>query len=421
MDLPCPAGFVVDDRLASCESVHVYIHQINQGWDIVMDDVQISTISTKEPSLTPTFTPTEYTPDVTNSPTTHPTSLPTVTSITSCPDAETASIIVSAGPIMLAKSDLLCILTKAVQQSDGTLSNIAPVARSYDGRAWEPSAGDFAERLLHNTEFGDYNTGTQLNLPELSAGEKYYLTSYSYDIDEESEVARLLESATFGTRAEDLLSWNKGIATADAASQWIQEQINKPMTSHRDFFRRRVNPRFPNPRSIGRSDHPCNSLTRWRAFTFSNKDGDLWWHRQSLIASFKEGDVHVTIKLNGHLRTVVPPGSIVFDNQDYMFEYNTEYQMCHRPEEKSGGRVYLRMEDESCQWFKNPLIAFHPDSIQPSKILNLPNITQTIFQSIDEARSNSEEFILFNGINHTSCDQLNDVTELNDAPVFGKV
>jgi len=124
------------------------------------------------------------------------------------------------------------------------------------------------------------------------------------------------------------------------------------------------------------------------------------------------------------VRTVVHPGSIVFDNPDFIFQYNREYEMCRLPDERSTGRVYLRMdnEDDGCQWFENPLIAFYSDSIQPPQVLNLPNIFQSVLQPIDEVRSEGGEFIYFNGIDDpTTCNQLNDVTELNDSPVFGKV
>ena len=256
-------GFMVDDRLASCESVHVYIHEINPGWDIVMDEIHIVPANTQAPSLLSTSPPTDNIPDPTKFPSTHPTSLPTVASVTSCPLPDAPPVSVSAGPIMLAKSEFLCILTKALRESDGTLSNIAPVARSYDGRAWEPSAGEFATQLLHQIDFGNYNAGTQINLPELAVGEEYYLTSYSYNTDEESQVARLFESATFGTRAQDLSAWDKGAVTAETVTEWIKEQINKPPTSHREFFRRRVNPRVSVDRMMFVSYHVpiCCSLS----------------------------------------------------------------------------------------------------------------------------------------------------------------
>ena len=266
-------GFEVDDRLASCKTVHVYIHQVNKLWDIVMDDLQISAPDTEAPSLMVTAAPTDDTPDVTNAPTSPPTSMPTVAAVTNCPDVGSSPITVSAGPIMLGKSNNLCILTKAVASTDGSLSNVAPVARSYDGNAWEKSAGEFATQLFQGSEFGDYAAGTQMILPALGAGEQYYLTSYSHSISQEDSVARLLETATFGSTATELAAWDKGDVTEATVSEWIQEQIEKPMTSHREYFRRRVNPRLPNPRQIGRSDHPCDGLTRWRKYSFSKKDG----------------------------------------------------------------------------------------------------------------------------------------------------
>lgn len=34
-------SFAVTDELAACESVEVWIHQINRSWNIEVDDVQI--------------------------------------------------------------------------------------------------------------------------------------------------------------------------------------------------------------------------------------------------------------------------------------------------------------------------------------------------------------------------------------------
>lgn len=342
---------MVDDRLSSCDSVHLYINEVNNDWDIVIDDVHITAGNTQAPSFLSTAAPTDNAPNPTNVPTTHPTSLPTVVSATDCPLVGAPSKIIPAGPIMLAKSNSLCILTKAVEDVDGSLSYVSPVARSYEGRAWEPSAGEFATQLLYEVEFADYSSGTQINLPQLSVGEQYYLTSYTYSVSHVEALARLFETATFGTRAQDLDAWDKGDVTTVTVSEWIQEQISKPMTSHREFFRRRVNPRFPNPKSIGRSDHPCNKLSRWRKYAFSKKDGDLWWFRQYLSTTYRDGDEYVTVKLNGHMRTMVPPGSIVFQDTDNIFEYNRIYELCRLPDERAYGRVYLKVED-GCRWFE---------------------------------------------------------------------
>lgn len=156
------------------------------------------------------------------------------------------------------------------------------------------------------------------------------------------------------------------------------------------------------------------------AITF--QDGDLWWFRQYFSTSYRDGDEYVSVKLNGHVRTVVYPGSIVFDNPYYVFEYNKEYEVCRLPEEHAFGRVYLQVEDDSCQWFENPFIVFYPDSIQPPKVLHLPNISESVIEPIDVIRSEGGEFIYFESIGDQSiCEHLNTVTELNDSPVFGRL
>lgn len=144
---------------------------------------------------------------------------------------------------MLARSSSLCILTKAViANATGKLSNIAPVALSYDGRAWEKAAGEFAMKLLYGQDFGDYSdSGSQITLPGLNDSGKYYLTSYNHTISQADMVARLLETATFGTTARDIASF--GTLTATTAKQWVVDQMNMNLTSHRQYFRKRANPR----------------------------------------------------------------------------------------------------------------------------------------------------------------------------------
>jgi hypothetical protein len=154
-------------------------------------------------------------------------------------------------------------------------------------------------------------------------------------------------------------AWNSGAVTAETASQWITEQMNKPMTSHREWFRLRANPRNTHSQNVGRSHHPCDGLSRWRRFAFSRKDGDNWWFKNTFEASFREGDSYITLKLNGHTRTVV--NAIAFDNTDYTLEYNMEYLLCGHPDERVGGRFRLRIpEDNSCQYISpNPLVQFY--------------------------------------------------------------
>ena len=79
------------------------------------------------------------------------------------------------------------------------------------------------------------------------------------------------------------------------------------------------------------------------------------------------------------------------------------------------------MEDESCQLFKNRIVSFYPDSVEPTKVLVLPNISHLALEPIDEIRSNGGKFIYFDVMSDLLCDPLNVATEQNDQPIFGKV
>ena len=256
-----------------------------------------------------------------------PTAMPTISSLTFCPNEESIPTEIPSGPVMLARSNSLCILTKAVvADSTGKLSSIAPVALSYDGRAWEKAAGEFAMKLLYGQDFSDYaNSGSQITLPGLNDSGKYYLTSYNRTISEADKVARLLETGTFGTMTKDLASFPT--LTEATAKQWIIDQMNTNITSHREYFRKRANPRvrkhgsyfcprcssspietdlfrfhqLTNPVGIARNGHPCGVLSRWRNFAFSVKEGDSGViNPQRFEAKYNNlTDSYITIMLNG--------------------------------------------------------------------------------------------------------------------------
>jgi len=417
------AAFTVDDELSVCNDVWVYIHEVNKEYEIVLDDLQISSYETDEPTHSPTPGETEPSTEAdSESPTSSPTTRPTVATVTSCPIDESTPSEISSGPVMLARSSSLCVLTKAIVELDGNLTGIAPVALSYDGGDWENAAGDFSTALLRGQEFGDYSVGSHITLPDLPTNQTYYLTSYSRHVSETDKLARLLETATFGTTAKDLANWTKGDLTTATAKEWIQDQMSLPVTSHREFFRQRTNTRLIHPVGIGRSNHPCGKLSRWRNFAFSSKEGGRAVNEVQIFeATYDvETDTYITIKLNGHVRTVISP-DLAFENSEYTLVFNKEYEMCGRPEEYVAGRFWLRMDDDSCQILPNPVVHFYFDSVQPETVLTLPAISESIFEPIDELKARGGEYIIFDGLSDSLCDKLNDVNEEGDPPVFGQL
>ncbi len=60
--------------------------------------------------------------------------------------------------------------------------------------------------------------------------------------------------------------------------------------------------------------------------------------------------------------------------------------------------------------------------VQPPNVLSLPEIAAGVLDHIDEFRSHGGEYILYDGLpNEPLCDQLNDITEEMDAPIFGQL
>lgn len=98
---------------------------------------------------------------------------------------------------------------------------------------------------------------------------------------------------------------------------------------------------------MARNSHPCDPLSRWRKYAFSRKEGDEGVNNAQLFEAVYNSttDNYITIKLNGHVRTVVK--SLAFeDGSDYQLEFNIVYEMCDEPEEYVDGesrRLSTRM------------------------------------------------------------------------------
>ena len=224
--------------------------------------------------------------------------------------------------LLLSEPGRLCTLVRVTHSSTesvGKLSNdlsgakvaLAPVGRSYDGRAWERVAGPYPRleyQCLHASNEGD---SCQVTLPllEESDRQEYVLLTYDHELSDRNTVARFLSQTTFGTRKEDLDSWNYPSPNDQYAdghlqmtfAKWIYEQMhNVPSTSHREFFRKRLNSRFDMARSIGMPNHPCEQFSRWRNFAFTERD----YGRSVEIRHVASTDKAYAIYIEGNFRTL---------------------------------------------------------------------------------------------------------------------
>ena len=164
---------------------------------------------------------------------------------------------------------LLCTLFE-VTTSDPDITPVyeyyVPVGRSYDGRDWETVAGQ------HSTLVYTCSSGScTVTLPDVSEA-KYYMSGYKYTLTGPQSWARFMEKATFGPTTQSIADQN-GDFTTDAMASWISQQGQTPLSSHREYFRRHLNPRSLEVYKYGTSGpHACETGSYWRKFAFTRKD-----------------------------------------------------------------------------------------------------------------------------------------------------
>lgn len=167
----------------------------------------------------------------------------------------------------LAESQL-CTLFSIFYSTDRTKRFYIPVGRSYDGRAWERVAGKHAS-LAYTCPGGNVCTVTLPNVAGEDATE-YYMAAYKYAPTPKQKLVRFYERATFGGRESEV---SGGDASASAMADLIVGWNAMNSTSHREYFRQRLNPRSVEIYKYGRTGpHPCDLNSRWRSFAFTRKD-----------------------------------------------------------------------------------------------------------------------------------------------------
>jgi len=187
----------------------------------------------------------------------------------------------------------LSSLNKASNLAD---FHMAPVARSYDGKDWQRTAGAYAQDL----EISCASAECILNipaLPNLKDGRFVLLPLENPLLHESAEyvarasVSRFFQRNTFGPTLAMIDDWNYGAASmASEMASWVKNQINATVTSitsHREFFRKRVNGELEREEEAGISSsssrkqmfkvrNPCDAGSRWTTYTFSTDDYDRY-------------------------------------------------------------------------------------------------------------------------------------------------
>lgn len=160
----------------------------------------------------------------------------------SCPtqDGETINLGSSGGvfELELSNTGLLCTLTKVM--TDGSTSTPFPIARSYDAFEWESAAGPLATQTFEDNDIRcDYDY-CSMTLPSLTEA-NYVLTAFNHSISPRDEAARFLEMATFGPLSTEIDAITDVSRAGYISSQMDETQT--PITSHREYWRKRTNPK----------------------------------------------------------------------------------------------------------------------------------------------------------------------------------
>jgi len=190
---------------------------------------------------------------------------PPAGSITTLPPSLTSVTL----PIV-SKTKGLCIL---LRRATGSKDRRAALARSYGNTgSWERSPGLFAQ-----TDSGvvvtcvSGQTTCDVTLPALNDdGLEYVLESYEHETTAEGRAARFLEQATFGPTLDEI---NDLTASGNGFEAWVEAQLALPASSHREFYRRRTNPKYEMPYRVGAvGPRPCELYSRWRKYAITSRD-----------------------------------------------------------------------------------------------------------------------------------------------------
>ena len=122
---------------------------------------------------------------------------------------------------------------------------------------WQPLARNFNDNwqnIFPNTAQIDENNGVYSHSKDLSNDQVFYRlsTATGSGLNNTNSVARFLQQATFGPSLTTIQQFpgidDPSFDTAPYSkyANWIQSQIDLPITSHRAFFRERSNPGYSN-------------------------------------------------------------------------------------------------------------------------------------------------------------------------------
>ncbi|KAL7542499.1 hypothetical protein ACHAXR_011825, partial [Thalassiosira sp. AJA248-18] len=186
----------------------------------------------------------------------------------SCPSTGSSKITAPGNKIASpAGTDVYC----GIFIQKGGSGALIPYTRSYNNHEWEASPGPLA---IPADGIACTAVDCDLVLPDLEDdGDTYIILAKDGAQDDKYQIASFLELTTFGPKKSEIQALlDNGSWDEAARAQHIRAQMDLPATSHREYFRKRLNAKVDDTRQIARSDHPCDPNSKWRKYSFTMDD-----------------------------------------------------------------------------------------------------------------------------------------------------
>jgi len=252
---------------------------------------------------------------------------------------EDTSLTQVAYKIPRALSNTLCLLVKVSVTSTGTahtppllptsLTSISkssdydliPLARSYSGWDWSLSSGIIAETTWIKIRCRDAprhcNVRVEREDPVITP-HAYYLMTLSHSqplgLTSEEIKSRFLNQVTFGATREEMTmlqtKYNIGVNIDNGTANqgmvmYLSHQMNPlftPITSHREYYRSRVNFDMKWNGIEGSNiapQHPCDAFSRWIGYSVTGHDYGLQFKMTTISSGSMAGKLLMSVLQGG--------------------------------------------------------------------------------------------------------------------------
>ena len=297
--------------------------------------------------------------------------------------------------ISLSKSSAQEVLTITRVTYNDNQKEVVPVGRSYHQRDWERVAGPY-DNLVFDCSIG--NDICQVIIPEAkSVNQTFHLSRFEHRLSVKDKIARFLEQATFGTKRDelnDLVNLSNINNDHDdlhiTFGAWVDNQMNKiTPTSHREFFRSRVAPRYNDrsPAPEGKMNHPCSSGARWRRFSFTIQE----LVKNILITKVSN---RYSLSIGGYERTMVDD-VLFLDGEVFVYTEPAYYKFCALGRAQTFYNFGIRYKDKCRRLvLGNPPIDIDGMYPQPTYILDEIDPSSFITKMMDDQNSPKVESML---------------------------